>query len=152
MNAEQDATAVRNLLMRNGLDAYLCDDTTPGVVKGSFEVRVPPAQVQQAESVISSVDQDDPGRADPSSELDMVALRQTTGGTGEMEALAIKSILDANGISSVMVGASSLPNLSFVVQVAKIDLEAAEAAIAEAEAAGPAAAIEAERESEGGAA
>jgi hypothetical protein len=45
-----------------------------------------------------------------------------------------------------------MPNLSFFVQVAKADLEAARAAIAEAEAAGPAAAVEAERESEEGAA
>jgi hypothetical protein len=151
MNGEQDATAIRNLLMRNSLDAQIADDKVPGVVSGSWEVRVPPEQAPQAEALIAQVDQDDPGRADPSRELDMVTLRRTMGATGELEALGIKGILDSNGISSVIVGNTTLPNLSFFVNVSKSDFEAAQAAIAEAEAAGPAAAVEAERESEGGA-
>jgi hypothetical protein len=150
MNAEQDATAIRNLLTRNGLDAQLADDQAAGVVEGSWEVRVPAEQGAQAETLISQVDQDDPGRADPSHELDMVTIRRTDGATGELEALGIKGILDSNGISSVIVGNATLPNLSFFVNVSKSDLEAAQAAIADAEAAGPAAAVEAERESEGG--
>ena len=148
MNAEQDATAVRNVLVTNGLEALLCDDKVPGVVSGSYEVRVPDAQVAQAEALLQNMDQDDPGDADPSRELDMVTVRQTAGTTGEMEALAIKGILDSNGIPAVVVGATSLPNLSFFVRVAATDLDAAQKAIAEAEAAGPAAAVEAERESE----
>jgi hypothetical protein len=46
------------------------------------------------------------------------------------------------------VGSSTLPNLSFFVNVAQTDLERAQQAISEAIAAGPAAAVEAERESE----
>lgn len=148
MNAEQDATGVRNLLLRNGIDAQLLDDKAPGVVPGTWEVRVSFDVAPEAERLIADVNQDDPGRADPSSDLDMVTIRRTMGTTGEMEAIGIKSILDANGISAVVVGASTLPNLSFFVTVPKTDVERAEQVILEAQAAGPAAAVEAERESE----
>jgi hypothetical protein len=147
-NAEQDATAIRNLLMRAGLDARLCDDSVPGVLTGTYEVRVPPGQAAEAESLIATVDQEDPGRADPSSDFDMVTIAELQGATGEMEAMGIKSILDANGIGVVIAGTSTLPNLSFPVMVARADVERAEAVLAEARAAGPAAAIEAQREAE----
>lgn len=149
MNAEQDATAVRNLLSKNGLQAQLFDDTSPGVVEGTWEVRVPASEAAQAEALVVQVDQDDPGKVDPSHDLDMVTIAEVQGMTGEMEAMGIQSILDANGISAVLVGSSTLPNLSFAVQVPKDDVERAQAALAEAQAAGPAAAAEAQRESEG---
>jgi len=98
--------------------------------------------------LVAQVDQDDPGRVDPSHELDMVTIAEVQGLTGEMEAMGIQSILDANGISAVLVGSSTLPNLSFAVQVPQADLERAQAALAEAQAAGPAAAAEGARESE----
>jgi hypothetical protein len=148
MNAEQDATAVRNLLIKNGLNAQLADDKTRGVVEGTWEVRVPEPEVPQAEVLVSQVDEDDPGGVDPSHDLDMVTIAELQGTTGEMEALAIQSILDANGISAVLVGSSTMPNLSFTVNVAKDNVERAQAALAEARAAGPAAAAEAAQESE----
>jgi hypothetical protein len=148
MNAEQDATAVRNLLIRNGIDALLADENAPGVVEGTWEVRVPQEQVSQAEALIAQVDQDDPGGVDPSHDLDLVTIAELQGATGEMEAMGIQSILDANGISAVLVGASTLPNLSFAVQVARDDVDRAQAALAEARAAGPAAAAEAAQETE----
>jgi hypothetical protein len=148
MNAELDSDAVRNLLIRNGLTPVVLDDSQPGVPDGAFEVRVPLSQAKRAEELVEQVDQDDPGRVDPSHELDMVTVAETSGTTGEMESFAIQGILDANGISAVIVGATTLPNLSFQVQVARTDVPAAEAAIAEARSAGPAAAAEAERESE----
>ena len=148
MNAEQDATAVRNLLIKNGVNAVLADHKTRGVVEGTWEVRVPESEVPQAEALVAQVDQDDPGGVDPSHDLDMVTIAELQGATGEMEAMAIQSILDANGISAVLVGASTLPNLSFAVKVAKDDVERAQAALAEARAAGPAAAAEAAQESE----
>jgi hypothetical protein len=147
MNAEQDAQAVRNLLVRNGLEAQLVDDNTPGVASGSFAVQVPEAQAEQAQSLVAEVAKDD--ATDTSSDFDMLVLRETVGATGEMEALSIKAILDASGIPNVVIGNSTLPNLSFFVQVPRTELERAEAVIAEAQAAGPAAAVEAERESEG---
>jgi hypothetical protein len=85
---------------------------------------------------------------DPSHDLDMVTIAELQGATGEMEAMGIQSILDANGISAVLVGSSTLPNLNFAVQVAHEDLGRAHAVLAEARAAGPAAAAEASQESE----
>jgi hypothetical protein len=148
MNAEQDAGAIKNLLMSHGIDALLCDDNSPGVLEGTYEVRVPPAQLHEAESIISTVNQEDPGRADPTHELDMVTFRITEGTTAEMEALAIQGILDASGIAAIVMGNSTLPNLAFYVKVAKADAERATQVIAEAEEAGPAAACEAALESE----
>ena len=148
-NAEQDASAVHQFLLQNGLDAQLAGPDAPGVILGTWEVRVPSDQAARAESLVSGVNQDDPGRPDPSPDLDMVTLRRVEGATGELEAMSIHSILQANGISSVINGNSTLPNLPFFVNVSKADLERAEAVLAEAEAAGPAAAVEAQRESEG---
>jgi hypothetical protein len=148
MNAEQDARGICNSLLASGIDARTFDSSAPGVLTGTWEVRVPAEQAGAAESLVSRMDQADPGRADPSRDLDMVTLRHLEGATGELEALAIRGILEANGIPCVVVGNSTLPNLAFLVNVAKIDAPRAEAALAEAQAAGPAAAVEAERESE----
>jgi hypothetical protein len=147
-NAEQDATAVYNLLVKSGLNPELVDSDTPGVLVGSWEVRVPPDQSAAAESLVRTLNQDDPAQADPSHDLDMVTLRETQGATGELEAMSIRSILEANGIPCLLVGASTLPNLAFTIEVSNADLARAETVLAEAQAAGPAAAAEAERESE----
>jgi hypothetical protein len=148
MNAQEDAEAVRNLFVRNGIEAQLLDSSTEGVPSGAFEIRVPGAQLSLAESLLNSFDTPETEGADPSHDLDMVTVRRTMGTTGEMQALAIKGILDSNGISSVVVGNSTMPNLSFFVRVSQTDLERADTAIAEAEAAGPDAAAEGELESE----
>ena len=66
----------------------------------------------------------------------------------EMEAETIKSMLDANDIPAVVRGPSTLPSLEFEVQVPESKLEEARAAIEEARRNGPAAALEAEEESE----
>src|SRR3954451_4363569 len=88
------------------------------------------------------------GEVDPSPELDVVTIMELQGVSGEVEALSLKSILDASNIPSVLVGTSTLPNLSFQIQVPATEVDRARAAIAEAQAAGPAAAVEAEREGE----
>jgi hypothetical protein len=85
---------------------------------------------------------------DTSHDLDVVTLFSSSNHDAEMEATAIHSILQANGIPSILVGASTIPVLSFQVQVPKADLEQAKRVLAEAEAAGPAAAAEAEAASE----
>ena len=143
MNAEQDALSVRNLLVRNGMEAELLDDNSPGVESGNFAVQVPEAQFAEAQALLAEANSDEERRADPSRELDMVTLRRTMGSTGEMEAISIKSILDANGINNMISGNSTLPSLSFFVLVPRAELERAESVIAEAQAAGPAAAVEA---------
>jgi hypothetical protein len=149
MNADQDAQAVRNFLVSNGLDAQLVDDNTPGVESGTFAVQVPEEQAPQAQSLVAEAAKNEMSASDPSHDLDMVVFRETMGATGEIEALGIKAILDANGIANIMVGNSTLPNLSFFIRVPRTDVERAEQILAEAQAAGPAAAVEAERESEG---
>jgi aryl-alcohol dehydrogenase-like predicted oxidoreductase len=85
---------------------------------------------------------------DTSHALDMVTLFDSSNHDAEMEAMAIHSILQASGIPSVLVGASTIPVLSFQVQVPKANLEEAQRVLAEAQAAGPAAAAEAEAASE----
>ncbi|HUI77032.1 MAG TPA: hypothetical protein VLY24_03925 [Bryobacteraceae bacterium] len=93
-------------------------------------------------------EQQDEGGVDPSHDLDMVTLFSSSNIDAEMEANAIHGILTANGIPSVVVGASTIPSLEFQVQVPRAAAEEAERLIEEAQAAGPAAAEEAEAASE----
>lgn len=88
------------------------------------------------------------GHVDESDELDLVPVFTSAGVDAEMEAMAIHTLLQANRIPSVLVGASQLPSLDFQLQVPRARLEQAEQVITEARAAGPAAAAEAESLSE----
>lgn len=148
-DAETDATEVHELLLQSGLNPVLLNDSEPGVISGSWEVRVPHAEVVSAEDLINFEEVEELDSPDPSAELDSVTIADLQGTTGEIEAMGIKSILDASGIPNFISGASTLPSLSFLVKVPASDVEAAKKALAEAAAAGPAAAVEAERESEG---
>lgn len=85
---------------------------------------------------------------DASHELDLVSLFASSNVDAEMEAVNIHSILQANGIPSLLVGASTIPSLEFQVQVPRIHLEEAQRILEEARAAGPEAAAEAEAASE----
>src|SRR3954470_6464847 len=115
-NAEEDATAIREILLKEGFHPYLAGDDAPDVVTGTYEVRVPRAEAESAEAAIGDrAITDDPEPADPSHELDMVTVASTDGTTGEMEATAIKSILDANGINSMIIGNPVLPSVGFEV-------------------------------------
>ena len=67
----------------------------------------------------------------------------------EMEALAVKGIMDANGVPAVLAGPHILPNLEFQVQVPEHLAAEAQRLIDEARAAGPQAALEAEAATEG---
>ncbi len=91
-----------------------------------------------------------PGPLDLSHDLDMVPVFVSDAPDSEMLAIGIRSILDAQGIPSVLVSGTVFPSLPFEVRVPKIRLEEARQAIAEAEEAGPSAAEEAEREFESG--
>jgi hypothetical protein len=85
---------------------------------------------------------------DPSHDFDLVALFASSNHDAEMEAEAIRGLMEANGIPSIVVGAPQIPSLEFQVQVPKSRLEEAERVLAEARAAGPAAAAEAEQAGE----
>jgi uncharacterized glyoxalase superfamily protein PhnB len=89
---------------------------------------------------------DVPTPADSSHELDLEPVFSALGAEAEMEAIAIHSMLEANGITAIMVGSSSLPNLPFEVKVPREQAQQALRLIEEAKAAGPAAAEEAERQ------
>jgi len=52
-NAEEDAATIRDALISAGLHPEVVDDDTPGVVEGTFEVRVPPSELGQAEAIIA---------------------------------------------------------------------------------------------------
>lgn len=141
-NAEEDAISARALLESNRVAAIIREDS------GTWKVLVAPGDAPAARLLVSSVDTATEDEPDPSPELDSVTIVELQGTSGEIEAMGIKSVLDANNIPSVIVGASTLPNLSFQVQVPAVEVERARAAIAEAEAAGPVAAVEAERATE----
>lgn len=79
--------------------------------------------------------------------LDMVTLPQGTVST-EYEADTIRGVLDANGIPSLLVMAAQYPVLGFEIRVPRGKLMEAERVVREALAAGPAAAAEAEAETE----
>lgn len=82
------------------------------------------------------------------SELDLVILANYHGPQAEMEARAVESVLRAAGIESVVEGAVGFSSVPFEVSVPRNQVEAAQKVLAEALAAGPAAAEQAEAELE----
>jgi hypothetical protein len=148
-DAEEQATVVRDMLEKANIEADIFSDSSPGVPEGAFEVRVPPEQQADAEQLIETQKDFTPNALDLSHDLDMVPVFVSEAPNAEMLALEIRSILDAQGIPSVLVSGSMFPNLPFEVRVPKSHLDEARKAIVAAEEAGPSAAEEAERETEG---
>ena len=88
-------------------------------------------------------------RSAPNNEDDLVTVfRLAEGGTNEMEVVTVQQLLESNGIPTVLVGDSPLPNFSEEIRVAKGDAERAEQLIKDALATGAEGAEEAEAESE----
>ena len=86
--------------------------------------------------------------------LDLVPVKEEDGTPielTELEALELKNLLDANGIDAVISGSEMMPNLPYRLQVPAERADEAARVIAEARAAGPEGAEEAEREGEAGA-
>jgi regulator of protease activity HflC (stomatin/prohibitin superfamily) len=148
--AQEDCETIATLLTAEGLSPVILDDTAPGVPEGVYEVCVPPNEAAKAEEVIASNPlPDEVEEVDEASELDLEPIYHSEGNpTAEVEAIGIKNVLEANGIAAVIVGDSVLPNLAFEVRVAREQVERAQSLLAEARAAGPAAADEAEQASE----
>ncbi len=92
--------------------------------------------------------QDPELEVNPSSDLDSVTVFSSSNHDAEMEATAVQSMLQSNGIDAMLVGTSMIPSLEFQVQVPRSEVDAAARFIAEARAAGPEAAAEAEAASE----
>ena len=87
---------------------------------------------------------------DTSHDLDMVTLYSSSMVDAEMEADMIRGILDSNEVPSIMMRATGVPVFGFEVKVPRSRLAEARRLIAEAQAAGPEAAAEAEAASEEG--
>jgi len=140
--SEREAEQWLERLLDEGLNAVLVDDDAAGVVSGTRELRVPAGQAARAEAIIGTPRPVEPG--DTSHDLDMVPLSVET----EMEALGIRSVLEASGIPCVVIGTSQIPSLPFEVQVPRARLEEARQVVEEARASGPAAAEDAEAQTE----
>ena len=80
----------------------------------------------------------------PSAELDAVIVFSSSNHNAEMEATAIQTMLQSNGIDALVVGSTMIPSLEFQVQVPRAEADEAVRFIEEARAAGPEAAAEAE--------
>jgi hypothetical protein len=78
----------------------------------------------------------------------MVAVFSSSNHDGEMEAMAVKGVLDSNDIPAIIVGPHILPNLEFQVQVPEHLLTQARQLIREARQGGRSAADEGEAQTE----
>lgn len=147
-SAEQECSDIRALLEENGIPASMVGDDVQGVVDGSCEIRVAAKDADRASELIAALPTETQ-EADPSHDLDLVSIyRSEATPIAEMEAMGLNAILNSNDIPSLVMGGSMMPNLPVEVRVASEDEAHARAVIAEAEAGGPAAADEAELESE----
>ena len=147
--AKEDCEVISDILTAEGLSPVILDDSAPGVPEGTFEVRVPSSQLQRAEELVAEHPlPDDVEDVDDSSELNLETIYHADGTLAEMESMEIKNVLEASGIAAVVVGNAVLPTMSFEVRVARDQVERARGVIAEAQAAGPAAADSAEAQYE----
>lgn len=152
-NAREEAERIREMLLEAGIKGVVVDSRTLGVVSGTIEVRVPAPDTELAERIVAA-GQSEPGKTEappevnPSHALDLETVFTSSGAMAEMEALTVHSMLEAGGLAPVLVGASTIPSLSFEVRVPRSEAGQAAALIAEASQAGPQAAEEAERAGE----
>jgi hypothetical protein len=133
-SAEADATAARDCLTQAGIQAVLLGDDTPGVIEGTWEVRVPPSDRTRAEAILESQacepeDESQVPQEGLSHELDFVSFFGSQASDSEMEAIMIQSILESNDIPCILVGSSQYPSLGFEVRVPKSRLKEAVAAV-----------------------
>jgi hypothetical protein len=148
-SANEDAAEIAELLTNAGITAHVVDDAAPGVPQGAWEVRVAPADSARADGLIATHPlEDEYSGPDESHDLDMVTVFRSAGTGTESEALTVKGLLESAGLEAVIIADTRFPNLPEHVQVPRKQAAEARRVIAEALAAGPAAAEEAEAESE----
>src|SRR5712691_6796735 len=128
--AERDAGDARERLAEAGIDAIVLGDDAPGVVEGTWEVRVAPSDQARAEAVLAlslpeAEDEDEVSEQGLSHDLDFVSIFSAQGIEAEMEAISIQSVLEANGIPCTVIGSAQIPSLPFEVRVPKSRLEEA---------------------------
>ncbi len=144
-DAEEQTAVLRDMLGESNIPAEVS-----GTHEGAYEVRVRPEHEEAARELIATHRDFRVQEVDLSHELDMVPVFSSQDYNAEMVATEIRSILEANGIPTVLVSGSMFPSLEFQVRVPRLRAEDARRAIAAAEEAGPTAAEEAEREFESG--
>ena len=139
--AEQDAADARERLAEAGIDAIVLGDDAPGVVEGTWEVRVAPSDQARAEAVLAAPapepdDEDEVSKQGQSRDLDFVSIFSAQGIEAEMEAISIQSVLEANGIPCTVIGSAQIPSLPFEVRVPKSRREEASSLLDEVRQAG----------------
>lgn len=153
-SAGEDAAKVAQMLAEEGIPATVLDDNAPGVPEGAWEVRAAPEHLARAEELISRfLAENEAGNGefenvDASSDLDTVTVFRSGGTTSEMEAMAVKALLEASGISAILIGDSRFPNLPDEVRVAREHVTEAKRLIADARTVGSEGAEEAEASGE----
>lgn len=139
--AKEDCETILDILNGRGIAAMMVDDSAPGVPEGTFEVRVPAADVAFAEQLVAENPlADEVEEVDNSDNLNLETIyhAEGSGPIAELEAMGIKNLLESNGIAAVLVGDSVLPNFPFEVRVAQDKAELARQVIATAQTTGQA--------------
>jgi hypothetical protein len=149
--AKEDCESIIEMLNEEQISAVMVDDTAPGVPEGAYEVRVPASDAARAEKLIDENPlPDEVEEVDDSSALDLETVFHAEGSsvTAEMEAMSVKNMFESNGIASVLVGDSVLPNFPFEVKVAREQADRARKLLEEVENQSPDAAEELDAQSE----
>ncbi|MBK5291533.1 MAG: hypothetical protein JJE04_07665 [Acidobacteriia bacterium] len=134
--ATEEAAVVSGVLEQAGIASVVLEDDAPDVPPGTVVVRVAAGQEQRAERALAASRNRVPDPVDNSASLNLVTVFEGVGLTGELEALSLRGVLDANNVASVLEGSSTMPNLPFLVKVARMQEAEALQMIAEARAAG----------------
>src|SRR5437016_14018602 len=96
--AKEDSETIVEILNDRNISAIMLDDTAPGVPEGAFEVQVPAADSARAEAIIDENPlPDEVEEVDDSEDLDLETIFRSDDAAAEVEAIAIKSLLEANG-------------------------------------------------------
>ena len=138
---EEDATNARERLAQEGIDAIVLGDDAPGVVEGTWEVRLARSDRERAEAVLAAPPPQQEDEAEVSEEglsedLDFVSIFSAQGIEAEMEAISIQSVLEANGIPCTVIGSAQIPSLPFEVRVPKSRVQEASSLLEEVRQAG----------------
>jgi len=129
-SAESDAAEMLARLQSAGIKAIVLGDDAPGVMEGSWEVRVPSGDLTKAEAIVAAPgpepeDESEVPAQGMSHSLDFVSVFREQSPDAEMEAISIQSLLEANEIPCVVIGSSQIPSFPFEVRVPKSRLEEA---------------------------
>jgi len=144
-SAKGEAEAAQELLTKAGIRSILLGDDAPGVVEGSWEVRVPAADRERAEKLVDAPglaeeererDEEEVSEAGLSHDLDFVNLATFDGTQADLEATLLKAALEGSDIPVMVVGSAQIPSLGFEVRVPKTRLEEALTLMASADQSG----------------